>query len=101
MNTDKDKDLRDQELDRLLQPLRHEARVSPAEITKWQSAIVREQARHRAQRLWWDVLKVAAGVLIGIGLSGLVFKGTQFQSQDQNNFVASATVHYQSAKATD
>jgi hypothetical protein len=101
MSTDKDKNLRDSELDQLLQPLCHEARVSPAEISKWQSAIVREQARHRAQRLWWDVLKVAAGVLIGIGLSGLIFTGTKFQSQDQNNFVASATIRYQSAKATD
>lgn len=96
---------RDDELDALLKPLRDEAAVSPAMLNTWQAAVSSELMSSGPAKAhffdWRDIVKIAAGVAIGVGIGALVFQKPSSKTQGQENFLASATVHYISAKAND
>lgn len=96
---------RDEGLDKLLEPLKRESIVTKDVLKEWQSAVSRELAkpplRKNAFFAWGDTLKIAAGIVLGIGIGAAAFHKTPVRDEVQNNNLAFATVQHLSAKASD
>lgn len=83
---------RDDELDRLLEPLKN-AQLSPGQVARWQALAKRKTRASVISREWGTrALQMTAAAFIGFVLGALVFKNRQEFQQVASNFDSTATI---------